>query len=90
MTLNNKIIFKRDGTEVIFDINHLTSFVKTLTKDFDQNWVDIPNIVNKVYNSMINNSSKDQLFDLIAETAAYNTIHHHYGLLAGRIMVKKL
>jgi len=26
----------------------------------------------------------------VAETAAYNTMHHHYGLLAGRIMVRKL
>jgi ribonucleoside-diphosphate reductase alpha subunit len=81
----------RDGSQSVFSVEKVTNFLESLMYDLNTEFIDIPEIVEKVQNGLKENMSSSQLTDLIAETVAFKTIMHpDYSILAARVYMTLL
>ncbi|CEG76191.1 Putative Ribonucleoside-diphosphate reductase [Rhizopus microsporus] len=84
-------VIKRDGTQEKVFFDKISARISILCKGLDENFVDPPQIAQKVVTNMYPGITTVQLDELAAEIAVdMAKIHPDYGILAARISISNL
>jgi ribonucleoside-diphosphate reductase subunit M1 len=86
-----KHVLKRNGSKEVFDGQRLRRSIAAHTYGLDPGFVDVDEIVSKVFSGVCDEVSACSLEDLVAETIAYlSTKHPDHSMLAGRYKIGQL
>ncbi|MFQ3575393.1 MAG: ribonucleoside-diphosphate reductase subunit alpha [Cytophagales bacterium] len=85
------LVIKRDGRRESVKFEKITARIEKLSYGLDMNFIDIPQIAQKVINGLYDGVTTSELDNLAAETAASMTTKHpDYAILAARIAISNL
>jgi ribonucleoside-diphosphate reductase alpha subunit len=85
------LVIKRDGRRETVKFEKITARIEKLCYGLDMNYIDVPQIAQKVINGLYDGVTTEELDILAAETAASMTAKHpDYAILAARIAISNL